>query len=232
MSGRPRGLQGVIDQTDVLASAADDSDTPGSARRRSPHDHWLAAVNALAALFVVLPFVAPILSAVGLSGPANLIYAAYRSVCHQWAFRSYFLFGSQTTYSLEELGTLVGPERTFAFLGNPELGYKVAFCERDVAIYLSALLAGLAYAALRPRAGALSPSAYLLLLAPIALDGFTQLVGLRESTVLLRTLTGALFGLASVWFIYPRIDQALRSLPAGSLTRDTVPIRHPERGAG
>ena len=33
----------------------------------------------------------------------------------------------------------------YGFVGSPELGYKVAFCERDVAIYLAVLLAGLAY---------------------------------------------------------------------------------------
>ncbi|MGE3267883.1 MAG: DUF2085 domain-containing protein, partial [Chloroflexota bacterium] len=42
--------------------------------------------------------------------------------------------------------------------------------------------------------------------APMALDGFTQLFNLRESTPELRTFTGALFGVASVWLIYPRVD--------------------------
>ena len=43
----------------------------------------------------------------------------------------------------------------------------------------------------------------------MAMDGFTQLFGWRESSAELRTLTGALFGAASVWLIYPRIDAIL-----------------------
>ena len=45
----------------------------------------------------------------------------------------------------------------------------------------------------------------------MALDGFPQLFGWRESTVELRTLTGALFGLASLWLVYPRLDRVLRA---------------------
>ncbi len=39
-------------------------------------------------------------------------------------------------------------------------------------------------------------------------DGLTQLVGLRESNWELRTLTGALFGAAAVWFASPYVDDA------------------------
>ena len=39
-----------------------------------------------------LPFLAPLLLAAGFDAPANAIYAAYQTVCHQWAFRSFFLF--------------------------------------------------------------------------------------------------------------------------------------------
>jgi len=51
---------------------------------------------------------------------------------------------------------------------------------------------------------------------PIALDGFSQLfsqppfnvIGLRESTPLLRTLTGTLFGLMNVWLAYPYVEES------------------------
>jgi uncharacterized membrane protein len=107
------------------------------------------------------------------------------------------------------LGSLVGQHEMYAFIGSPELGYKVAFCERDVAIYLSVLLGGLAYARFRDRVPPLGLVGYSLLILPMAVDGLTQLFGWRESTVELRTLTGALFGLASVWLIYPRVDAML-----------------------
>jgi uncharacterized membrane protein len=198
--------------------------------------HWLALANTAAAVFIALPLVAPLLLAADLSGPANLIYSVYRAVCHQWAFRSYFLLGPRPTYGADELTQLVGAGQVFALLGSPELGYKVAFCQRDVAIYLAVLLAGLAYGVARRRVRALSLPAYVALIAPMALDGFTQLLGLRESTVELRTLTGALFGLASVWLIYPRVDVAVgasaRRCPAafrgsGDRAADPLPSSTP-----
>jgi uncharacterized membrane protein len=168
--------------------------------------HWLAAANVAVAIFVGLPILAPVLLALGYVGPADQIYAAYQLVCHQWAFRSFFLFGPALTYGPDRLGDLVGQHEMYAFIGSPELGYKVAFCERDLAIYLSVLLAGLAYGRLRARLPDLGIVGYGLLIAPMAVDGFTQLFGWRESRPELRVLTGALFGLASVWLIYPRID--------------------------
>lgn len=182
--------------------------------------YWLLVANVVVTVFVGLPFAAPALLAAGHPDAASLIYTAYRSVCHQWAFRSYFLFGPQSTYALEELGEVVGPESVFSFLGGPDLGYKVAFCERDVAIYLGVLAAGLAYAALGPRIPPLGLGAYTALITPMALDGFSQLFGWRESTPELRTLTGALFGLASVWLVYPRIDRVLAP-PAPEAARDS-----------
>lgn len=167
---------------------------------------WLLAANAAAAVFVGLPFLAPVLLALGLDGPASAIYAAYQLVCHQWAFRSFFLFGPHAEYGPDVLGALVGPDAMYGFVGSPELGYKVAFCERDVAIYLAVLLAGLAYGRYRDRLPSLGLAGYALLILPMAVDGFTQLFGWREGTVELRTLTGALFGVASVWLIYPRVD--------------------------
>ncbi len=172
--------------------------------------HWLAWANGTAGLFVGLPFLAPILLATGHTEAANIIYAAYGVVCHQWAFRSYFVLGARPTYGIEELGTIIGSERAFAFLGDQELGYKVAFCERDVAIYLAVLLGGVAFVLLRDRISPLGPAGYLALTLPMALDGFSQLFGWRESTVELRTLTGLLFGLGSVWLAYPRVDSILR----------------------
>ena len=62
--------------------------------------HWLWSVNLLAAVFVGLPVLAPLLMAAGRPDLANPIYAAYRLVCHQWAFRSYFLLGEGTVYPI------------------------------------------------------------------------------------------------------------------------------------
>ncbi|MBV9358613.1 MAG: DUF2085 domain-containing protein, partial [Chloroflexi bacterium] len=153
-------------------------------------------------------------AAAGLNAPAGALYELYHALCHQWAFRSFFLLGAQAVYPQAELDGLgVDP---FRFIGNAQLGWKMAFCERDLAIFASLLLFGLLYAT-RWRAAGLRPAGYLMyaaLIAPMALDGFTQLFGWRESTWELRLVTGVLFGLASGWLFYPRAEAALNPDPS------------------
>ena len=69
----------------------------------------------------------------------------------------------------------------------PSLGWKMAFCERDLAIYVGAA-AGRAALRATPRS---APSGFVrvrVLILPMALDGFTQLFGWRESTWELRVV--------------------------------------------
>jgi uncharacterized membrane protein len=186
--------------------------------------HWLALVNLAAAVWAGLPLAAPTLMAAGWNAPALLIYTLYQTACHQWPGRSYFLFGSRLVYAMDELQAAgVGMAREF--VGNAAMGFKVAYCERDFAIYTTVLLAGLLYAVLRRRARPLSWPVFLVCLLPIAVDGFTQLFGLRESSWELRTLTGALTGFAGVWLVYPRIALALappRRTPARAVASQTL----------
>lgn len=175
---------------------------------------WLWLANAATSVVLGLPFLAPVLLHAGRSELANLIYSAYHLTCHEWPFRAYFLFGPEMTYSVAELQTH-GIESVFDFRGSPELGYKVAFCERNVAIYAAVLGAGLLYARIRPRLSPLSFWTYILLITPMAIDGLTQLAGWRESTWELRTFSGVLFGAASVWLIYPRVERVLADLASG-----------------
>jgi len=164
---------------------------------------WPWALNVLLAAFIAGALLAPLLERLGSADAASAIYRVYHLTCHQWAFRSFFLFGSQIVYAREQLdGLAVDP---YTFTGTPELGWKMAFCERDLAIYLALLVCGVLYGR-RRSIPALSVQAYALLILPMALDGFTQLFGWRESTWELRVLTGVLFGAASVWFLYPRFD--------------------------
>jgi uncharacterized membrane protein len=182
--------------------------------QHSPFRHWLAAVNAALAVFVAGALAAPILTVLGWQSVANALYEAYHFTCHQWAFRSFFLFAPGhpplTVYSQQQLADL-GTE-PFSFIGGADLGWKMAFCERDLAIYLALLTAGLYYARRRD----VRPASFVLygiLILPMALDGFTQLFGWRESTWELRVLTGLLFGLASGWLVWPRLDVAFGIRP-------------------
>jgi uncharacterized membrane protein len=179
--------------------------------------HWLAMINLAVAVYVLLPFLAPTFLQIGWTAPANAIYGIYSFACHQLPDHSYFLFGERPFYSLQtlEAGGLQPDlnvlQRRY-FVGDEMLGFKVAICQRDVAIYGAVLLAGLLFGLLRHRIQSPSLKVYALLLIPIALDGGTQLIGLRTSNWWLRTLTGALFGGASVWLAYPYLEDAMRGV--------------------
>ncbi|MCY3905080.1 MAG: DUF2085 domain-containing protein [Caldilineaceae bacterium] len=179
--------------------------------------HWLALFNSVVGVYLLLPVVAPALASAGLTAQASLIYSAYSVTCHQLPDRSYFLFGERPLYSLaalqaEGLEEDAGLFQRRRFRGNEASGYKIAICQRDVAIYGSVVLAGLLFGLLRGRMRSPSLKIYLLLLVPMALDGLSQLFGLRESNWWLRTVTGGLFGGASVWLAYPYLDAAMRDV--------------------
>jgi uncharacterized membrane protein len=78
---------------------------------------------------------------------------------------------------------------------------------------------GLLFAATRRRVKALPWYIWIIIgLVPIGLDGFSQLLSqppisllpYRESTPLLRVLTGFLFGFTTAWFGYPMAEKAMR----------------------
>jgi uncharacterized membrane protein len=181
--------------------------------------HWLAVANLFWGLYVFLPILAPAFMNLGWTTPANVIYTLYRPACHQRPERSYFIGGESFVYTPEELtaaGLQVGP---FARdIGNEAVGWKVAFCERDVAIYGSILVAGLAYGLLRRRMGGWKMRFlyFVLFMVPMGLDGVLQLFPFHESNWWLRTLTGVIFGVGAVIFAYPYLqegfDDILRSL--------------------
>jgi uncharacterized membrane protein len=215
--------------------------------------HWLAIFNILVALFVAMPFLAPVLTQMGSTAACEpcraagrLIYIIYSPTCHQLPERSYFLFGPQRTYTVEELeaagvipaGSNILQREMLRAAGTPGTGYKVALCERDLAIFGSLLLGGLIFGAARRvcrRRGREVPRlpvwAYVAALAPMLLDGGTQLFGLRESNWLLRSITGALFGLATVWLAYPYIDAAMADVTSANQQKQAGGARHnPETG--
>lgn len=176
--------------------------------------HWVALFGLVLFVYVGLPVLAPVLMQLGLPGPARAIYLVYSPACHQLPDRSYFLFGPQRVYTLEELesaNVLPGSgllERR-RYIGDETMGWKVALCERDVAIYGAMLIAGIIFALLRGRVRRLPLPLFVLFVIPIAVDGLSQLFGLRTSNWLLRTITGALFGVGVVWLVYPYIQESM-----------------------
>lgn len=190
--------------------------------------HWLAICCAVIGSYVGLAVSPAVFLKLGFVRGAALIYRLYWPVCHQFAYRSWFLFGAQFNYAADEFMLVTGIDPYTAagrlasksFVGDAVLGYKLALCERDIAIYGGMLVASLAYAAWRSTGREVVPLHWLgyglLGVVPIAFDGVSQLLSqppfdlfglaLRESTPLLRSLTGALFGIASIWMAYPHLD--------------------------
>lgn len=187
-------------------------------------EHWLALLNLSIFLYLGLALLAPVLMHVGASGPARLLYLVYSFACHQLPDRSYFLFGQRVVYTLADLEMLevlpgLGILERRHFIGNEEIGWKMALCQRDVAIYGSLLLGGLLVGLLRQRLSRLPVKLYVLCLLPIAVDGFTQLFGLRTSTWWLRTLTGSLFGLGTAWLALPYLEESMNDIRFGVMRK-------------
>ena len=197
--------------------------------------HYLALINTILTLYVFLPLLAPVMMKMRQVEPANTIYKLYRPLCHQLAYRSFFLFGEQASYPLD---VPTGSDRlsyqqvsgnpsqdlqaASAFIGNERVGYKIALCQRDIAIYSSLLLFGIIFGLTKRKIKPLPWWLWILLaIAPIGLDGVWQLVSqlqlsflswlpAHESTPFLRVATGAAFGWFTAWFGIPTIEESVR----------------------
>lgn len=180
--------------------------------------HWLALFNILMGFYVLLPLLAPTLMAGGAPQAGRLIYVVYKPACHQLPERSFYLFGPQITYTLDELqslGLLSEDDDIFIrqrFVGAPGIGYKMALCQRDMALYGGMLVAGLLFGLVRKRLRPLKLWVFGLCLLPMAVDGVTQMLLFRESTWPLRVLTGGLVGVAAVWLLYPHLESAFADI--------------------
>jgi len=200
--------------------------------------HWLAIVNTLAFLYVGLPILSAVLLYLGVEGPGKLIQTIYGPpVCHQIPQRSWFLFGEKPAYSVDELMAYAGIETSSAQwqsieilyhvigYGDATIGYKIPLCQRCIAIYGTISIAGLVLSLLRRR-WKVHPIPWWIYIAfgivPIGIDGGYQWITyildillpaspipVHETTLALRTLTGALFGLATVWLAYPHVQDAM-----------------------
>ena len=100
--------------------------------------HWLLVINVLLGLYVGLPFLAPVFMHLGSVGAANIIYAFYSTQCHQLPQRSFFLFGPKVMYPLAEIqaawANTTDPLALRQFVGNPAMGWKVAWSDRMVSM--------------------------------------------------------------------------------------------------
>lgn len=167
--------------------------------------NWMLVFSLLFGLFVGAPFLAPLFMRLGWEGPARIIYLIYSYLCHQLPQRSYFLFGPKAMYSLSEVQVAwqntIDPLVLRQFIGNSEMGWKVAWSDRMVSMYTSILFFGWIWWALRKRIKPLPWLVFLLLLVPMGVDGITHAIsdiagigqGFRDSNAWLAALTNNTF---------------------------------------
>jgi uncharacterized membrane protein len=121
------------------------------------------------------------------------------------------------------------------------VGYKVALCERDVAIYGSLALFAILFMLSGRKIKPLPWYLWVVFgLIPIGVDGLSQLPSviqqlpdwliMRESTPVLRTLTGMLFGLTTAWYLFPTIEESMREARQ-MLTRKMAVVSQLERAS-
>ncbi len=163
--------------------------------------NWFAVLSILYGAFVVLPFLAPVFMKFGLDQWGNAIYWMYSFVCHQLPQRSWFLFGAQPSYSLTAIQAAWqntnDPMILRQFIGNAEMGWKVAWSDRMFSMYGGVLFFAWIWYLLHKRISELPLWGFILLALPMFLDGVSHMIsdlagigqGFRESNIWLAQLT-------------------------------------------
>ncbi len=167
----------------------------------SASSHWILVWGFFFGLYVSLPFLAPVLMRLGWAGGGKAIYLIYSFFCHQLPQRSFFLFGPKVMLSLSEIQSAwqqtLNPLVLRQFIGNPAMGWKVAWSDRMVSMFTSTWLFGLIWWPFRKKIGKLPWWGVALFLLPMALDGGTHMLadlaglgqGFRDSNAWLAALT-------------------------------------------
>ena len=152
-------------------------------------DYWALMITCALGILVFAALSVPFLSYFGLDGISKRIFFALHLVCAQIPSHSFYIFGHQ-----------------------------LGMCARNFSIYTAMFIGSLIFVLSNKRIPGIPWWVWMLMILPMAIDGTTQMFGLRESTWELRVITGTLFGLANVWFALPLIQKTiLESLPAQSL---------------
>jgi uncharacterized membrane protein len=81
--------------------------------------HWLRYALIFFGVYVAFAIITPAMMHFGLTGPARVLYTLYSPFCHQFAFRSLFLFGDQPAYPRAITGTTQTPFEAYA-INDPD----------------------------------------------------------------------------------------------------------------
>lgn len=161
---------------------------------------------ALLSIFVLFILITPLVM-IHDAPAGEALHGAFSLTCHQLAARSYCFYPSDG--SAGDCPDVYS--RAMVLDSEKGPAYKFPVCARDTAIYLVALVGGIAlyFTEYRDSSKPPNPLFFVIALIPIALDGGTQLIGLRESTNFLRALTGAIAGFAFSFYAVPMLNTFL-----------------------
>jgi uncharacterized membrane protein len=167
--------------------------------------NWFLVFSIIFGLFVSAPFLAPVFMKLGWEWAGKTTFTVYSFLCHQLPQRSYFLFGENITYSLSEIQNVwqntINPFILRQFIGNAEMGWKVAWSDRMVSMYTSILIFGWIWYPLRKRFKPFTWWGFLLLILPMGIDGITHTFsdfygigqGFRDTNAWLASLSNNIF---------------------------------------
>jgi uncharacterized membrane protein len=146
--------------------------------------YWATVLTCILGIIVFAALSVPFLSYFGLDALSKQIFFTLHLVCAQIPSHSFYIFGHQ-----------------------------LGMCERNFSIYASMFVMSLVFVVSKKRLPGIPWWLWLLMILPMAIDGTTQMFGLRESTWLLRVVTGTLFGLGNIWFALPLIQKTILETP-------------------
>jgi len=144
------------------------------------YNHWATLIMCILGLVVFSAFSVPVLAYFGFDSLSKQIYNAMHYICGQIPSHSPYI-----------------------------CGHQCGLCFRCTAIYSTLFLTSAVFVFTKKRLQGISWWMLGLLTLPMAWDGITQLFGLRESTTVLRLITGTLFGLGCALFTFPLVQKTL-----------------------
>lgn len=101
--------------------------------------HWLHLSLFALGIWTLTPWLAPLFMHIGWTGAGQIVYAIYSLFCHQLPDRSWFFFGPQISYSMEEIAAVWPQSQSLwelrRFVGTPDMGWKLAWSDRMVSFY-------------------------------------------------------------------------------------------------
>lgn len=143
-------------------------------------EQWATIITMFLGSIVAIAVSIPFLSYFGLDSIAKPLFYSLHYVCAQIPSHSFYIFGHQ-----------------------------LGLCARNLSIYSSMFVTSLIFTLSKKKLSGIPWWLWILMILPMAWDGTTQMFGLRESTWILRVITGTLFGVGSVWFALPYMQKTL-----------------------